>query len=556
MPRGRPRTVEKAVCPDHPGSSVKAFGTRTLASGVVTRRYQCTPVIGKRHWFSTRLTPDQRIAAWSPPPPCPEHAGSKVVRNGTYGKSTPKPRQRYRCTPADGSKSHSFTPALPRDHVHENEEHCDHCEELRGIHHGETAVARRHTWSTRLVVRGLERLAAGASYAEVGRWAKRVAGVERTRATGGSEDEDIEEPMAKRKSEAAEEARRSWHIAADWVEAFSPVIYSHVDAELRGVAYADRARLDDLRKRKQTLHRPQVILLDDAPVYGKDLSEQKRRRDAGFFVLVLAEGQWLRDDETTARLRLVRAMPKSNSTTWRLLFDELGYTPDYIVADAGTGIVRAIKDHYKPDRTKFIPSLWHLSNRIDKDLRDVAGAHTVNARGGKTLVEPISQHFRLLHRGGALASQADWSAWWDELEKVLVTLNLPVDIVRRQRRYNEDDFAAIIDDLVTHPGLPTATGGLETLIAKHVQPQLAMKRTAFANAERTNYLFDLVVAAHHGVFDDPSTVMKMLRDDATPHGGWAVPLRAISDPRPKQGTYSSLRDITLVNDLAAQRGLL
>lgn len=81
---------------------------------------------------------------------------------------------------------HVFTPPLPRDHVHEGEEHCDHCEELRGVHRGETAVARRHTWSTRVVARGLEQLAAGGTYAEVSRWALRISGVKRTRKAVGS----------------------------------------------------------------------------------------------------------------------------------------------------------------------------------------------------------------------------------------------------------------------------------------------------------------------------------------------------------------------------------
>ena len=114
---------------------------------------------------------------------CFEHPGSHVVRNGTYGSKTPKRRQRYRCyyDPEDKTRRHSFTPLLPRDHVCEGEEHCAHCEELRGVHRGETAVARRHSWPTRVVVRGLEQLAAGGSYADVGRWARRVTDTMRTR---------------------------------------------------------------------------------------------------------------------------------------------------------------------------------------------------------------------------------------------------------------------------------------------------------------------------------------------------------------------------------------
>ena len=152
---GRPRRLSQARCAQHPESHVIAKGTRHTAGGL-KRTYLCTPQVGPPHKFSLTAEPDlDYTARWSPPPPCPEHPGSKVVRNGKYGSKTPKPRQRYRCTPADGSKPHSFTPPLPRDHVHENAEDCAHCEELRGVHRGDTAVARRHSWSSRVVARGL-----------------------------------------------------------------------------------------------------------------------------------------------------------------------------------------------------------------------------------------------------------------------------------------------------------------------------------------------------------------------------------------------------------------
>jgi hypothetical protein len=70
---------------------------------------------------------------------------------------------------------------LPRDHVHEDEDYCKHCEELTCVHRGETAEARRHAWSTRVVARGLEQIAAGATYADVPRWAPRVTGTKRMR---------------------------------------------------------------------------------------------------------------------------------------------------------------------------------------------------------------------------------------------------------------------------------------------------------------------------------------------------------------------------------------
>lgn len=586
---GRKRKLPAARCPEHPNGHIKAEGTRTTSAGK-HRRYRCTPPIGKPHKFSVLIEPAAdrtaataaQVALWSPPPACPEHPDSKVVRNGTYGRKTPKPRQRYRCTPADGSKPHTFTPPLPRDHVCDGEEHCGHCEEIRGVHRGETAVARRHSWPTGIVVRGLERLASGASYADVSRWAIRATGTKRTRrtkdtdaATGDdinlSDTPETEESGQsgqrsgkgkKRRSASSEASRNAWHIAADWTEAFSPPIWQQVDTQLRNRADNERQRLDALIANGEPPNRPQVVLVDDIPVYGRDLDGGKARRDAGFFILAVAEVHWPdsgHDDPFTipdgdARLRLLRAMPKSNTSAWRLVFDELGYHPDFVVADAGTGIAAAIDAHYEPARTRFIPSIWHLTRTIGTALNSVPGAHLYTP-AGKQLIAPIEEHLRRVHRGGALSSITSWATWWDELIEILHTNRLPVEKVMLRRNTYEPAIAGVLDDIRQHPEIPISTGGLETLLAKHVYPILAMRRTGFANIERTNMLLDLVVARHHGVFDDHAPVIRLLRDDNTAHGGWTVPLRSISDPRPIGGTYSSLRDTTLLHSLAADRGL-
>lgn len=589
--------MEPALCFEHPGSKVTSEGTRTGSKGRV-RRYRCVPRVGVPHRFS--VPEGQRVPVVDLPPPCPSHPGSHVVRAGTYGKRPAKQRQLYQCTPADGSKPHRFTPPLPRDHVHDGKDHCEHCEELRGVHRGDTAVARQHSWSTRVVVRGLEQLAAGASYAEVGRWAQRVRraddsddagavagadGKPGTEAlivddTGDAIDDwdpyaPLEEPQTTeppepsdgtdsddrvgkgRSSARARAARNAWHIAADWVEAFAPVVYEPIDEGLRSNAYTDRARLDEMWSNGEVLDRPQVVLLDDVPVYGRDLDDRskKSRRDAGFFVLALAETHWEREGPA-ARLRLVRAMAKSNTPAWRLVFDELGYAPDFVVADAGTGIIAAVEAHFGSSHTKFIPSLWHLNQRIATALADTRGDHVTGPQGAR-LLEPLSEHLKLLRPASlALADETAWSDWWDELEALLKADRLPLDKIRTQRRNNEERMALVLADLGRYPEVPVSTGGLETLIAKHVKPLLAMRRTAFGNLERTNLLFDLVVAAHHGAFDNHADVARLIRADTTAHDGWTVALRSIADPRPKRGSYSSLRDTTLLNDLAKERGLL
>lgn len=556
-------------CLEHPGSHVVAFGVRETAAGR-SRRYRCTPVVGDRHVFHVPLEAEAAVAALarlSPAPECPTHPGSKVVRNGTYGEKLAKRRQSYLCTPSNGDRPHKFTPPLPRDHVHAGEEHCEHCEELRNVHRGETAAARRHTWPTGVVARGLEQLARGASYAEVGVWARRVTGTARTRRVRNTEGKLVErselpppppppnkKPARTSRSASAKSARNAWHIAADWVEAFAPVLWEQVEGELRAWALSERARLDEQLSNGEVLERPQVVLVDDLPVYGRDLN-QKSRRDAGFFVLAAAETHWT-PAGPTARLRLARALAKSNTAAWLLVFDELGYDPDFIVADAGTGIGAAVAARFDPARTKFIPSIWHLTKRIETALGDTKGAH-VTTPHGRELLPPVSEHLRQLGRKGkGLASVESWAGWWDELEDLLRAHKLPLDKVRTQRRNNEDRMAAVLDDLARHAQLPISTGGLETLTAKHISPLLSQRRTGFANLERTNLLFDLAVAAHQGAFDDPAKVIELLRTDAAQHDGWTVALRAIADPRPARGAYSSLRDPTLLTSLAEARNLL
>lgn len=542
--------MELARCVKHPGGYVAAESTYETASGR-RRQYRCTPPVGAPHWFSVPIDDAGVVAqAWSPPPACPEHPGSKVVRNGKYGKTTAKPRQRYRCAPADGSPAHSFTPELPRDHVHEGYEQCDLCDQHRQVHHGETTAAWSHSWNTRLVAEGLERLSRGDSYAEVSRWARRVSGTDEVRTRRVVRDGELTDPD---RSDAARLRRNAWHTAADWVEAFGPVVFEELDARLRARALAERARLDGLLEQGEPLDRPQVLLLDDVPVYGRTL-DRAARRDDGFYLLVTAEQVTDETGVTRPTLRLVRAMPKSNRPAWRLVFDELGYAPDVIVADAGTGIGAAVRAHFDPDRTRLVPSMWHITRKVEEAL--AASGGTAEVDGRTRLLEPLGRHLRLLsRRSGVFAEPGTWAAWWDELETLTVGHRLPLDKVRSKRRIYEKAVADILDLINDHPDLPTTTGGLETLIDRRVKPMLASRRHAFGNLERTNLLFDLVVCRDHHVFDRLAEVAELLRRDTLDHEGRTVALRTVEDPRPPKGTYSSLRDEHRLYRIAQARGL-
>jgi hypothetical protein len=605
----------------------------------------------------------------------------RVVRAGRYASSTPLPRQRYRCVRVeldeDGNPRrdengepvvhrHVFTPPLPRAHVHPHEDGCAECEEHRGLHHGETAVARRHSWPTFIVARALRDLSLGSSYGEVGRSALRAAQLSTdrfaelvareakgpspsgrdtrqatkrppagVRASGqrprrgrvkqsppqdvmpGATTEDAEaggldddpwaidrptdqqaappdtvaegaDPPANeaeaeveqaRQAAAAERRRRRarnartveshnvWHIGADWCEAFAPAVFGPVEERLRAEALRERQRLDAELAAGLVPDRPQVLLLDDIPVYGR-AQGGTARRDEGYFLLVAGEVTWgeAPQDPSTipdrrVRLRLVRAMPKSNAPAWRLLLHELGYHPDFVVADAGTGIALAIGRHFDPQRTTFVPSLWHVGQAVRTALSKTSGA-LVDGPTGRELPDELREHLAGLNRDDALWDVAAWGGWWDGLEACCVALRLPLDQVRRRRRLYEPQFAAALPRLQLHREVPVSTGGLETVMRRQVKPLLALRGSAFANIERTNRLLDLVIAREHGAFDDIPAVAATLRADAVSvvgahsrRRGWAPPLRSICDPSPEEGRYSSLRDPLLVLELAEERKL-
>ncbi len=575
--RGRPRIHEAPGCPNrlHEKSHVVAIGfLRGRESGSrVVRRWRCYPLTGSHHDFALVVSDDMPLTVPQPNPPCPLHPDSRVKRNGAYGAGRVH-RQRYRCHPP-GGKSHVFTPPLPRGYVSPEDGPCPHCGELRGVHHGDHAAARKHTATVAMIAQGLDKLSAGEPYAQVGLWAwkqmDRDPAVPARSSPPPKEPERVwnEETQAYEDREPAKpkpvslgslDSRAAWRVAANWIEAFAPVISDPIDADLRARALAERARIDADLAAGRPLECPQILVLDDVPVWSK--AQQRRRREGGFVLLIVGEVAWEQPArpregqqqwEPRLRLRLVRAMPKSNLAAWRLTFDELGYAPDFVVADGGTGIAAGVTSHFDPQRTVFVPSLWHVRNSV---LR------AVGMEAASNLTPPIAEHARHLARGDAILESAGaWNDWWDQLEQIALAEGLSRDKVRNQRRNYQDALANVIPHLAANPGLRLSIGGLETKIRERVDRVLTL-RTQFANIERTNHLFDLVVAREHGAFTHSHEVEALLRADAEgrvgPDGrsGHAVSLRTIDDPQPDSGPrYRSLRDPSLIASLAESRGL-
>jgi hypothetical protein len=545
------RTLPEVTCPDplHYGARVRAWGTYTRKSGTY-RSYHCRPRVGRAHRFSVKIAAGRRARRHPGAPACLAHPDGRVTRAGGYGRGVAR-RQRYRCDHACGaacrqgcSGHHTFTPFLPRGHVHVGDT-CAECLELRGFHRGERAAARRHWFPARVVARALAEMSLKASYADAGRLALDAIHVRidvprrKPSANPRRPRRRWSQRKARTRSAASRAAGRFWQIGAGFVEAFAPVVWQATEERLRERA----AKIVATGK-------PPVWLLDEIPVYALDASGKRKKTD-GWVVLVLAEMDWTDHNVPGAsKLRLVRAMPKATGVAWRLAFAEVGYVPDVIVSDAATSIIAAVGRHFDGPGPLFVPSLWHLGQALRNNSLKAA------LRGARR--KEIGAHLAELGReGSAMRSVADWHAWWDQLEALAAgSGEVKMDALRQSRANYETRMAAALPTLLAEPELKMSTGGLETIMHKHIDPVLDGRRHQFGNIERTNNLLDLVVCRANGAFTDLNAVAALLEADEEPWRGWTVPLRAVADPLPAVGAYRSLRDEMLMVAVAEERGLL
>jgi len=138
-----------------------------------------------------------RISATRVTCPRPEHAGSRVKLDGTYGKPGHR-RQRYQCSPRGGDKPHVFTELLPREESWHDS--CEQCE--RRVERREGPKAPRNCqFVARGIAEALEAVGAGSTYMRASRVARDRARRFRVDAETG-------------------ELRESAHgqLVADWVE--------------------------------------------------------------------------------------------------------------------------------------------------------------------------------------------------------------------------------------------------------------------------------------------------------------------------------------------------
>lgn len=73
----------------------------------------------------------------------------------------------------------------------------------------------------------------------------------------------------------ARAARSSWHVGTDWVEAFAPLVYEQVDDQLRAQRAANEPDSTTCGRTVRCCGR-RFVLVDDVPVYGRDVSTTAR----------------------------------------------------------------------------------------------------------------------------------------------------------------------------------------------------------------------------------------------------------------------------------------
>lgn len=501
------------------------------------------------------------------PPACVEHAGSRVTRYGSFGKGARR-RQRYRCAPADGAAPHYFSPPLTREVVAAGDS-CTTCDELLSPHRGSLTGARHTPWTLKVVARALADLSLGVSYAGVSlamREQRAAAAAHLLDAHGF----DVTAPASATASGSwtGRQGKGAWHLAADLVEQYAPLLFAPVAAAMGDRDRALRAANDAALAAAPdaVLAAPLTYILDEVPVtLARRRGDRGRLQQNQWSVLVVVEIQWRPGPDPMtlpsrqARLRLVRAYPRGNETAWRLVLDELAVRPDYVVADTSDAITNAVSRHYGTGAVGFIPSLFHIHRNVRDELLKLRGT-SMHVESRRVLRPELAKYIDLLTRDELLnRTISDWSRWWDELIAAAAALGVPVVTLTAQRQRYETRVAVALPLLARQPQLPASNAAVENRIRLALEPFLENRKHLYRNLARTNFLFDLAVCREQGAFADLDAVAKAIRDSNEAAGGWAPAPRMVTDTQPAtvpaRGPrgYSSLLNAQLVTALASQR---
>jgi hypothetical protein len=412
-----------------------------------------------------------RISATTVKCPKPEHAGSRVKLDGTYGKSSHR-RQRYKCSPHGDGKPHVFTELLPREESWQNS--CEHCE--RQLERREGPKAPRHyQFVARGIAEALQAVGAGMTY-------MRASRVTRDRARRFRFDVE------------SGELRESDHgqLVADWVELFAPIVFE----PFRPTAWPAEGSL----------------LLDHLPFRVRALDAGGRRIPAGRVAFNVFCGVGYRAGKP--RLWLAQAFPSAHPANWSAFLSSLPGEPKRIVCDAHDGMLQAIEARWP--RTEVHQCEWHLRHALERLLNK-------EARN-----DPSEELQELRNRAdGALASP---SLWHQFARTARAAENESLDRwIAVNTATIETQFARRALTPRRPSDMPLSTAALEQ-ITHLIVAALYPRRYALKNRERLNRLL-MLLQLHANGDDDVQAYAKAIRIQLESNGGRPLERRrALADP--------------------------
>jgi hypothetical protein len=493
------------------------------------------------HYFRTRVGGPSSVRRLLdeavPAPMCPQHdhVGWRVRPNGTY-VTLDGPRQRYRCVdPADSANRHSFSAVLPRSAV-DHDTCCDDCRVPTPKNAGVEAPTRRMNYPATVVYSVPHDLSEGRAYTHASMRALEQMGrpAGRSRHVRGRTPDELNDlgHVGPRR-----EAKTHWHIAADILERFAPVVTEETFAAIQ--ADEDENRAAGL---------PVVYVADEVPVrcdYAR--SARFSNSPVVWNPMVVSRMRWERGHTgalvgRSSKLVRVRALPNVTKDAWTLVLSELA-APDFLVADGAAAIENAARTVWA-GHTTFVPCVYHATDNIRRRLNPTRAQ----------LPEKVRDHLYQLTReamaAGGAAAVADW---FDELAQLATAADMPLEPVAALRVQYEPLLArsAAVAQQHANPRVPISNASVESQVDAWVKKLTRRRGAMFANLARTNLLGDLIVAGANGALLRRHEVVQKLRDSSRQTGGWAPPPRALVEPA---GTFA-LRDASSVVELLHQEAV-
>jgi len=395
-------------------------------------------------------------------PPCPNlaHKGSRVVRDGWYGRE-PHRRQRWRCTPANGDAPHRFTPTLTRQaHTHAAPNgFCLECSTAVEPWEGQSG-ARTYLFAAREVGDALARVAQGSSY----RAAAEAARVQAARVKSANPRPRPPTPppppgalVVRRPRRTQRVSQLDGQLVANWVDIFTPVV------------------CDGLLPTRW----PEVIVVDSrAFVHGSGASARR-------FNVIAAVGV----DPTPGGVRRavpkvvrIEPFPRKDHESWTGFLSSLEGTPRVIVSDADATIAGAIRTVF-PRAGDAAPEHRLSEHHIKRALEDKLPPGLLGT------ADPIGQTYDL-----ALVSPQRWAAFVAACEHEIALARYPMTLVANWLRDFGDQVAA--QTATRDPHLPNSTGSVEAVL-REVGVRIGERVGSFTNRARMANLLTLIAADIH-----------------------------------------------------------